>query len=94
FEVLALVGVLLALGWAITRSLTRQLGGEPVAVNAITRRLAAGDLSVDIELAAGDHESVIQGVKAMRDSMAGIVRQVREGSESVANASSEIASGN
>ncbi|RTL23595.1 MAG: hypothetical protein EKK52_03820 [Burkholderiales bacterium] len=92
--VLALVGVLLALGWAITRSLTRQLGGEPVAVNAITRRLAAGDLSVDIELAAGDHESVIQGVKAMRDSMAGIVRQVREGSESVANASSEIASGN
>ncbi|MDP1346346.1 hypothetical protein Q6271_27895, partial [Klebsiella pneumoniae] len=52
------------------------------------------DLSVDIELAAGDHESVIQGVKAMRDSMAGIVRQVREGSESVANASSEIASGN
>jgi methyl-accepting chemotaxis protein len=32
--------------------------------------------------------------QAMRDSMAGIVRQVRDGSESVANASSEIAAGN
>ncbi|MEO6276917.1 methyl-accepting chemotaxis protein [Roseateles sp.] len=92
--VLVLVGVLLVLGLAITRSITRQLGGEPAEVNTITRKLAEGDLSVDIDLAPGDHASVMQGVKAMRDSMASIVRQVRDGSESVANASSEIASGN
>ena len=92
--VLALVGVLLVLGLAITRSITRQLGGEPAAVNAITRQLAEGDLSVDIDLKGSTHESVMQGVKAMRDSMASIVQQVRDGSESVANASSEIASGN
>ena len=92
--VLVLVGVLLALGLAITRSITRQLGGEPAAVNAITHRLAEGDLSVDIDLRPGDQASVMQGVKAMRDSMASIVQQVRDGSESVANASSEIASGN
>jgi methyl-accepting chemotaxis protein len=92
--VLALVGVLLALGFVITRSITRQLGGEPAQVNAITRQLAQGDLSVDIDLPGGQHESVMQGVKAMRDSMASIVQQVRDGSESVANASSEIASGN
>ncbi len=92
--VLVLVGVLLALGLAITRSITRQLGGEPTDVNAITHRLAQGDLSVDIDLKRGDHASVMQGVKAMRDSMASIVQQVRDGSESVANASSEIASGN
>jgi methyl-accepting chemotaxis protein len=92
--VLALVGVLLALGLLITRSITRQLGGEPAAVNAITHRLAEGDLSVDIALRPGDRNSIMQGVKAMRDSMAGIVQQVREGSESVANASAEIATGN
>ena len=92
--VLALVGVLLALGLAITRSITRQLGGEPAQVNAITHQLAQGDLSMDIDLQTGDRGSVMQGVKAMRDSMASIVQQVRDGSESVANASSEIASGN
>ncbi|MDG0833481.1 hypothetical protein EXH51_12080 [Pelomonas saccharophila] len=75
-------------------SITRQLGGEPAQVNAITNRLAQGDLSVEIELGASDRASVMQGVKTMRDSMVGIVRQVRDGSESVANASSEIASGN
>ncbi|WP_457442118.1 methyl-accepting chemotaxis protein [Roseateles sp. P5_E4] len=92
--VLALVAVLLVLGLAITRSITRQLGGEPARVNEITRQLAEGDLSVDIDLKGSSHESVMQGVKAMRDSMANIVQQVRDGSESVANASSEIASGN
>ena len=92
--VLVLVGVLLAMGLAITRSITRQLGGEPNAVNAITRRLAEGDLSVDIDVKPGDEGSIMQGVKAVRDSVASIVHQVREGSESVANASSEIASGN
>ncbi|HEY8881688.1 MAG TPA: methyl-accepting chemotaxis protein [Roseateles sp.] len=92
--VLVLAGVLLVLGLAITRSITRQLGGEPARVNEITRQLAQGDLSVDIDLRGSSHESVMQGVKAMRDSMASIVQQVRDGSESVANASSEIASGN
>jgi methyl-accepting chemotaxis protein len=92
--VLALVGVLLALGLAITRSITRQLGGEPARVNAITHQLAQGDLSVEIALAPGDRASVMQGVKAMRDSMVNIVQQVRDGSESVAHASAEIAAGN
>jgi len=92
--VVALIVVLAVLGLAITRSITRQLGGEPTQVNAITRQLAEGDLSVDIDLPPGNHESVMRGVKAMRDSMADIVKQVREGSESVATASSEIATGN
>ncbi len=92
--VLALVAALLTLGLAITRSITRQLGGEPTDVSAITGRLAEGDLSVEIDLKGGGDGSVMQGVKAMRDSMANIVQQIREGSESVANASSEIASGN
>ena len=91
---LVLVAVLALAGLTITRSITRQLGGEPAEVNTITRQIADGDLSVTIDLKAGDHASIMQGVKAMRDSMASIVQQVRDGSESVANASSEIASGN
>ena len=38
----------------ITRSLTRQLGGEPATAAEIANRIAAGDLSARIELKAGD----------------------------------------
>jgi methyl-accepting chemotaxis protein len=86
--------VLLGVGLLITRSIVRQLGGEPGVANAITHRMAQGELSVEIPLKAGDGSSVMHGIKAMRDNMAGIVGQVRAGSESVATASSEIAQGN
>jgi len=84
--------VLLAFGWAISRSILRQLGGEPTELNTITHRMSQGDLAVDIPTAAAD--SVMGGVRAMRDSVARIVEQVRTGSESVATASAEIAQGN
>jgi len=91
----AVLGALLvALGLLITRSLTRQLGGEPGDANAIMHRMAAGDLTVDIDLRAGDTASVLHGVKTMRDNLRHIVGQVRTGSDSVANASTEIAQGN
>jgi methyl-accepting chemotaxis protein len=86
--------VLLGIGVLITRSIVQQLGGEPAVANAITHRMAQGELNVEIPLKAGDGSSVMHGIKAMRDNMAGIVGQVREGSESVATASSEIAQGN
>ncbi len=92
--VLLLVGLLLGLGVLITRSITRQLGGEPARLNTIMHQLAQGDLGVEIALKSAGEASVMQGVKAMRDSMADIVQRVREGSESVATASAEIASGN
>jgi methyl-accepting chemotaxis protein len=91
---LVLALLLLGLGVLITRSIVRQLGGEPGMANAITHRMAHGELGIEVPLQAGDTSSVMHGIKAMRDNMASIVSQVREGSESVATASSEIAQGN
>jgi len=92
--VLLLALALLAFGLLISRSIVRQLGGEPAAANAITRRMAQGDLGVQIHLRPGDDSSLLHGIRTMRDSMAGIVQRVRSGSDSVANASAEIAQGN
>ena len=36
------------IGFWIARSILRQLGGEPALLNAITHRIAQGDLAVDI----------------------------------------------
>jgi methyl-accepting chemotaxis protein len=90
--VLALL--LLGTSLVIARSIVVQLGGEPADANAITHRMAKGDLSVDIALRAGDTFSVMHGIKTMRDNVAHIVAQVREGSHGVATSSAEIAQGN
>ena len=91
---LVLAVVLLVVGLVVARSLLRQLGGEPAYATDITRRIAAGDLSVAIALKPHDQTSLLHAIKSMRDAFTGIVGRVRQGSESVATASSEIAHGN
>ncbi|WP_194714902.1 methyl-accepting chemotaxis protein [Noviherbaspirillum soli] len=88
------VAVAIAGGWLITRSLTRQLGGEPDEAVAIASRIAAGDLATDIRLRAGDSGSMLFALKKMRDDLAVIVSQVRAGTDVIATASGQIASGN
>jgi methyl-accepting chemotaxis protein len=82
------------LGVLITRSLTRQLGGEPAYASDIAGRIAAGDLSVDVALRQGDTTSMLFAMKRMRDSLAQIVGEVRSGTDAIASASRQIASGN
>ena len=91
---LTLLSVLLLVSLMITRSLLKQLGGEPAYATRITERIAAGDLSADIVLKNGDQSSLLYAIKTMRDSFADIVSNVRAGSESVATASAQIAEGN
>ncbi|QDZ29268.1 methyl-accepting chemotaxis protein [Noviherbaspirillum sp. UKPF54] len=94
--VLGLATVMLAalIGFAITRGLLRQLGGEPEYAAAIAGRIADGDLTVDVELRAGDQSSMLYAMSKMRDNLASIVAQVRSGTDMIANASGEIAAGN
>ncbi|WP_229205070.1 methyl-accepting chemotaxis protein [Duganella sp. Leaf61] len=88
------IGVALLLGWLIARSVLRQLGGEPAYAAGITDRIAAGDLTVRVDLAANDTSSLLFSIAAMRDRLAAIVGEVRGTTEAVATASDEIASGN
>ena len=84
----------IGLGVLLTRSLTRQLGGEPAYASAIASRIAGGDLTVAVDLRQGDSNSMLFAMKTMRDSLASIVGQVRSGTDTIASASSQIASGN
>lgn len=84
----------LGLGALLTRSLTRQLGGEPAYAGAIASRIAGGDLTVDVDLRKGDNDSMLFAMKTMRDSLSTIVGQVRVGTDAIASASSQIAAGN
>jgi methyl-accepting chemotaxis protein len=77
-----------------SRSITRKLGGEPDDARDVARRIAGGDLAVEVVLQRGDSSSLMAAMKAMTASLARIVGQVRDSSDTIATGSSEIASGN
>jgi len=88
----ALVGA--ALGALITRSLTRQLGGEPAYAANVAERIADGDLEVEVAIREGDQSSLLYAMRCMRDRLASIVAEVRTGTDAIASASQQIAAGN
>ncbi len=82
------------LGLVLTRSLMQQLGGEPTAAAALAEAIAAGDLTRPVQVKQGDTTSMMARMAAMQRSLASVVGQVRQNSESVATASAQIAQGN
>ena len=92
----AAVGLAVAVGaaLALTRGITRQLGGEPSEVLALANAIADADLAREIRVAPGDSASVMAAMARMRSSLSNIVATVRQNSESVATASAQIAQGN
>ncbi|CAL63369.1 Methyl-accepting chemotaxis protein [Herminiimonas arsenicoxydans] len=88
----AFSGILL--GVLITRNLKGQLGGEPNYAAGVAARIAAGDLTVAIDLRSKDQTSMLFAMREMRDSLASIVSQVRSGTDTITTASGQIAAGN
>ena len=91
------IGALLlaiGLGWLISRSLTRELGGEPSTAAEVARAVAAGDFTQSIAVKDSDTTSLMAQLATMKNGLARVVSQVRRSSESVAMASSDIAQGN
>ncbi|MFJ9450298.1 methyl-accepting chemotaxis protein [Herbaspirillum sp. NPDC101397] len=87
-----LIGVAVAV--LITRGLLRQLGGEPDYAAEIADHIAKGDLAIEIRTKDGDQSSLLASMKEMRDNLAHIVGEIREGAHTIAAASGQIASGN
>jgi methyl-accepting chemotaxis protein len=74
------------IGLALTRSLLRQLGGEPVVAMQSVNAVAQGDLTVSIALQPGDKTSLMAALVVMRDSLARVVSDVRSNAEGVPQA--------
>jgi methyl-accepting chemotaxis protein len=81
-------------GYAITRSLGRQLGAEPAQAAALAQRVAAGELDTPIALRDGDGSSLMAQLKAMQSSLGAVLGRVRHHADRVATASAQIAQGN
>ncbi len=87
-----LAGTLVSLAFAVllTRSLTRQMGGEPAVVADIAERVASGDLRSSIALRRGDETSIMFSMKRMVDKLSSVVGEVTGNAESLSSASEEV----
>jgi methyl-accepting chemotaxis protein len=80
-----------AIAWALTRSISRPLQ-EAVS---IAQNVSAGDLTSTIVVQRKDElGQLMQALKNMNDNLLRIVGDVRYGTDTIATASTEIASGN
>ena len=81
----------IGLGLLTTRSITRPLHAAVV----LARRVADGDLSATIVVRSKDETGqLMQALKDMNDSLGKVVGEVRNGTDTIATASSQIAAGN
>jgi methyl-accepting chemotaxis protein len=83
-----------AAAWMLTRSLTRQLGGEPAYAAEIANEIASGNLALDVRVDDRNKSSLLYAMKTMRESLVGIVTEVRTGTDAMTTSSGEIAAGN
>ena len=81
-------------GALFSRRIVKQLGGEPETAAELARLVAQGDLSVQLDVKPGDSTSLMARLAQMQVSLASVVSNVRQNSESVATASAQIAQGN
>jgi len=94
--VIAAIAVLLGIVTAalISRSILRQLGGEPSAAQEMAAQIAEGNLTVSVRVAPGDRTSLMASLEAMREKLTSIVSGIKTSAESISVAAGEIAQGN
>jgi methyl-accepting chemotaxis protein len=86
---LAIVGAAVA-GGLVTRSVSRQLGGEPEYAAEVARRVADGDLTLTIGTRAQDGSSLLFVMKGMVERLAQVVGEVRNSAGGLSAASDQV----
>ncbi|KQR77069.1 hypothetical protein ASG35_12435 [Burkholderia sp. Leaf177] len=87
----ALISIVMA---KIINSVMASLGGEPMDAARIASRIAAGDLTQNIVLRAGDDSSMLRAMDDMQGRLGSTVATIRRGAETISVAAGEIAAAN
>ncbi len=91
---LAVTGVVLALSISasliLARSVASTLGGDPEYAAEVVRQVASGDLTREVELKAGDRDSLLASIAAMQASLREMLDEVTRYAEQVAAAATEL----
>jgi len=82
---LAAVGITL-----VAREIMRRLGGEPLEMQAIARRIAEGDLTAKLTVAPGDGSSLLASIMQMATNLRGTIMQSRQAAEQLSDAARSL----
>jgi methyl-accepting chemotaxis protein len=92
---IAMGALAIAIGAGFAFAITRSITGPIHEAVRVAETVSAGDLTSNIVVESSDETGkLMAALKAMNDSLVGIVGQVRSGTDMISTASSEIASGN
>lgn len=93
-NLMMVVGLILALllGWLVSYSILRQVGGEPAQAVRVLQRIGQGDLSVDLSTHPKDTTSMLYNLGQTVGRLLGVIADVRSATSVVAAASSQVVS--
>jgi len=83
-----LIGI--ALGVLITRGLLKQLGGEPGYAADIAQRVAEGDFTVNVAVAANDRASLLRAMHGMVEKLSQLISNVRASANELSSAAEQV----
>jgi len=86
-------GVLLLMllaGWLLTRTLLRQMGGEPGDVVTVMQRLSDGDLVQKVSLKSRYSDSMMHAIQKTMTRLAQVVTEVRDNAEGLVSTAEEV----
>jgi methyl-accepting chemotaxis protein len=80
----------LFMGFVVTRSILKQLGGEPAYAADMVKRMAAGDLTVEIVADEKNQASLLWALAEMSEKLRTTISEVRTASLNLSNASTQV----
>lgn len=84
----------IVVSFIIIGRILKQLGGDPSVALDVAGKIAAGDLSIQIDTPHNDNSSLLFALRKMRDNLLGIVSHINDSANAIAISSNEIAGGN
>jgi len=79
------------MGFFIVRNLQHQLGGEPAYAAEVASKIAAGDLTMNVQTKAGDASSVLASMKEMQNKLKAMITKVQNNADQVLITATEVA---
>lgn len=74
----------------VSRNLLNTLGGDPAVASAVARRIAAGDLSTQVDCQYGDKDSLLANMQTMQETLRGMITSMVDNAQQVASAADQL----
>jgi methyl-accepting chemotaxis protein len=85
------VFVVLGLAVLISRSIFRQMGGDPSEAAATAQAIAKGDLQVSIRVVSGDNQSLMASMAYMQENLRSLISQILSSADELSQSSKTLA---